>query len=196
MTNIAERSSIWLGGAYSGMSVVRVTEYDDLVAFGLGCFYTSRYVWIAFFAMKMLSKLVKRYGWEAKFMPVDPGFMSLAATLYAGPIFSIAGQTPIMVVFHIMCSILIPSSLDTEAVDAVAGIFAGNVVMASFPISISWMLGQLKRDSRISDASSHLSTLCCTSKHCRMKRRHISHSIAAFIRQDVNVSGFCDRDAL
>ncbi|KAH9094967.1 hypothetical protein LEN26_017995 [Aphanomyces euteiches] len=140
---------IWLGGAYSGISVVRVTQYDNLVAFGLGCFYLSRYVWIAFFAMKMLSKLVKRYGWEAKFMPVDPRFMSLAATVYAGPIFSIAGQTPIMVVFHIMWSIFIPSSLDNEAVDAVAGIVAGNILMASFPISISWMLGQLKRESSV-----------------------------------------------
>ncbi|CAK5224203.1 unnamed protein product, partial [Aphanomyces euteiches] len=53
-------------------------------------------VWVGFFAMKLLSVFVKRYQLEATFAPVDPGLMSLTATLYAGPIFSLVGQTKFM----------------------------------------------------------------------------------------------------
>ncbi|KAH9094966.1 hypothetical protein LEN26_017994 [Aphanomyces euteiches] len=86
----------WFGGAYIGMSIVRVSQFEDLWAFALGCFYTSRFVWVGFFAMKLLSVFVKRYQLEATFAPVDPGLMSLTATLYAGPIFSLVGQTKFM----------------------------------------------------------------------------------------------------
>ncbi|KAG9407747.1 hypothetical protein AC1031_020989 [Aphanomyces cochlioides] len=34
---------VWLGGAYSSISTVRVSQLKDLMAFALGCFYSSRY---------------------------------------------------------------------------------------------------------------------------------------------------------
>ncbi|KAH9106533.1 hypothetical protein AeMF1_017879 [Aphanomyces euteiches] len=108
---------VWLGGAYIGLSTVRVSQIDDLWSFALGCFYSSRFVWAGFAAMKLLSWLVQRFGLEATFSPVDPGLMSLAAALYGGPVFSLASRTPLMVMFHMMWTIFLPSSLHDEAID-------------------------------------------------------------------------------
>ncbi|CAK4211676.1 unnamed protein product, partial [Aphanomyces euteiches] len=79
-------------------------------------------VWVGFFAMKLLSVFVKRYQLEATFAPVDPGLMSLTATLYAGPIFSLVGQTKFMVPFHLLLTAFLPLELQNSSVDAAPGL--------------------------------------------------------------------------
>ncbi|KAG9398096.1 hypothetical protein AC1031_015016 [Aphanomyces cochlioides] len=46
--------------------------------------------------MKDTSYLAKFCGWEANFVPVDPGLLGIVVYLYGGPIFTLIGSTQLM----------------------------------------------------------------------------------------------------
>ncbi|KAH9110816.1 hypothetical protein LEN26_013629 [Aphanomyces euteiches] len=91
---------IVLGPAYIAWSILRVCQFQDLLALFLGCFYSSRYVWCGYLAMRILSYAVHLRGWESKFTPIDPGVLGLGAFLYGGPVMTLFGSTSLMVLFH------------------------------------------------------------------------------------------------
>ncbi|KAH9144495.1 hypothetical protein AeRB84_011548 [Aphanomyces euteiches] len=76
---------ILFGVAYMTDAILRVSQFSDFFAFVLGCIYISRYVWTGYLVMRFLSWVVKRRGDVAKFAPVDPAILALAAYFYGGP---------------------------------------------------------------------------------------------------------------
>ncbi|KAG9400948.1 hypothetical protein AC1031_009672 [Aphanomyces cochlioides] len=91
---------IWCGTAYMMIAVMRVSQFQDLWAYALGCMYLSRTVWFAYLCMRGLSSLAKWRRWEASFAPVDPGFLAISAYLYGGPLTSFISSTPVMDTYH------------------------------------------------------------------------------------------------
>ncbi|CAK4286283.1 unnamed protein product, partial [Aphanomyces euteiches] len=64
---------IWCGAPYAAMAVFRVSQFQDMLSYALGCMYFSRTVWFAYLCMRGFSAVVKWRRWEAGFAPVDPG---------------------------------------------------------------------------------------------------------------------------
>ncbi|KAH9094968.1 hypothetical protein LEN26_017996 [Aphanomyces euteiches] len=123
--------------AYVGWSIVRVCQFQNLITFGLVCFYGSRYVWLAYLAMQLLSRVIKWRGWESSFVPVDPGILAMIAACYGGPSSTLAGNTPLMELFHFTWGFFVPASMEYEAVEVSSGIVTGNAILALCPVLFS-----------------------------------------------------------
>ncbi|OQR91382.1 hypothetical protein ACHHYP_04733 [Achlya hypogyna] len=84
---------VWLSSAVIGSSTLAAVQVDDLWQFIAGCIYLSRMVWIAYFSLACSAVALKRLGMEARFTPVDPTLVALAAAFVAGPLTYEQGQT-------------------------------------------------------------------------------------------------------
>ncbi|CAK4123313.1 unnamed protein product [Aphanomyces euteiches] len=107
---------------YIAWSIFRVCQFQDILAFFLGCFYSSRFVWCGYLAMRCLSYLVHRRQWETKFTPIDPGILGIGAFLYGGPAMTLMGNTSIMVLFHFVWGILLPAERRDSGIESAGGI--------------------------------------------------------------------------
>ncbi|KAH9115220.1 hypothetical protein AeMF1_010737 [Aphanomyces euteiches] len=142
--SLAMTVDILLTPPYVCWSVLRVCQYEDLVAFSLGCFYSARFVWSGYFAMRCLSYVVKAQRWGSKFAPIDPGILGFGALLYGGPFMSFIGNTPLMAIFQITWTIFLPEALETQAIEVATGMVAGITIMGSFPIVLSLLFRRMK----------------------------------------------------
>ncbi|KAG9398089.1 hypothetical protein AC1031_015009 [Aphanomyces cochlioides] len=106
-----------LAPPYIAWSIVRVCQFHDLSAFFLGCFYSSRYVWCGYLAMRCTSYMARWRRWEAKFSPIDPGMLAIAALLYGDPVMSLIGNTSMLLVFHDTWDIFLPAQLKGNNID-------------------------------------------------------------------------------
>ncbi|KAH9189335.1 hypothetical protein AeNC1_008689 [Aphanomyces euteiches] len=118
---------------YIAWSALRVCQYNDLIAFSLGCLYSTRFVWYGYMAMRCLSYIAKKRRWESKFTPIDPGVLGFGVLLYSGPVLSLIGTTPMMAIFQMTWTIFLPSALETQGTEFATGMIGGAVMMASFP---------------------------------------------------------------
>ncbi|KAH9146617.1 hypothetical protein AeRB84_009521, partial [Aphanomyces euteiches] len=133
---------IWLSVAYGSMARLRSSQLHVLGQFLLACFYLSRNIWTAYFGMRCISMLVKKKGWEAFFIPLDPGLTAMIATFYFGPIASMLGSTPFITTFQI-----IQDTLGTSpwANDQTLGVLFATIVPATIPIIFSLAYQPLQR---------------------------------------------------
>ncbi|CAK4725652.1 unnamed protein product [Aphanomyces euteiches] len=85
--------TLW-GVPYIAVALIQVTQFQDVWLYISGCVYLSRGVWFAYLFMQVLSAMVKKWGWEASFPPVDPGFLAIAAYIYCGPVAKQSKESP------------------------------------------------------------------------------------------------------
>ncbi|CAK4085101.1 unnamed protein product, partial [Aphanomyces euteiches] len=97
---------------------MRVSQFQDLWTYALGCIYLSRTVWFAYLCMRVLSAVVKWHRWEASFVPVDPGFLAISAYLYGGPMTSFITMTPVWL-FRQMWHMFLPETLKDKSIQCV-----------------------------------------------------------------------------
>ncbi|KAH9130597.1 hypothetical protein LEN26_008369 [Aphanomyces euteiches] len=109
--------------SYVAWSVLRVCQYNDLIAFGLGCLYLTRSVWCGYFAMRCVSYIAKVRRWEHKFAPIDPGS---------------TWQYILMAIYLIIWSLFLPSTLVFQAVDLAPGMLIGMTLTGSLPVCLSY----------------------------------------------------------
>ncbi|KAG9407795.1 hypothetical protein AC1031_021035 [Aphanomyces cochlioides] len=131
--------------AYVVWSTLRVCQFTDVTAFCLGCVYSTRFVWDGYVAMRFLSYLAKARRWERHFAPIDPAVLGFVAVLYGGPVLSLIGNTSLMTMFHAAWSLFVPSRVEMQRIDGASGFIAGTILMASFPVTLSFALQRLTR---------------------------------------------------
>ncbi|CAK4577703.1 unnamed protein product [Aphanomyces euteiches] len=102
---------VWLGVAYAAMATIRAGQVSDLWLLLLGMLYSSRYVWFAYFVMRILSFVAKRQHCEDRFSPLDPTLLAMVAYLYGGPVMSVFDNTRLMAIFHPLWSMLLLSMI-------------------------------------------------------------------------------------
>ncbi|KAH9087628.1 hypothetical protein LEN26_019919 [Aphanomyces euteiches] len=102
---------VWLGVAYAATATIRAGQVSDLWLLLLGMLYSSRYVWFAYFVMRILSFVAKRQHCEDRFSPLDPTLLALFAYLYGGPVMSVFDNTRLMAIFHPLWSLFVPASM-------------------------------------------------------------------------------------
>ncbi|KAF0714623.1 Aste57867_3778 [Aphanomyces stellatus] len=91
-------------------TVIRITQYDDMVRWTTACLYFSRLVWFAYGGLALADALLKRAHWEASVRPVDPTLIAVAVGLVAGPFFGGVAQTSFQRVFLWLLAVAVPSS--------------------------------------------------------------------------------------
>ncbi|KAG9400951.1 hypothetical protein AC1031_009675 [Aphanomyces cochlioides] len=116
--SLAMSVDIWYGAPYMIIAVLRVSQFQDLWAYALGCMYLARSVWFAYLCMRGLSSLAKWRRWEASFAPVDPGFLAISAYLYGGPLTSSIAMTPVVWIFRQMWDVCLPRTQKMERLKA------------------------------------------------------------------------------
>ncbi|CAK4767865.1 unnamed protein product, partial [Aphanomyces euteiches] len=121
LVSLAMFIDIWCSSPYMVVAILRVSQFHDFWAYGLGCMYLSRTVWFAYLCMRGLSSVVKLRRWEASFAPVDPGFLAIAAYLYGGPVTSLLSRTPVAWLFRQFWGICLPQSQKGQAVESILG---------------------------------------------------------------------------
>ncbi|CAK4208909.1 unnamed protein product [Aphanomyces euteiches] len=114
---------VWLGVAYAAMATIRAGQVSDLWLLLLGMLYSSRYVWFAYFVMRILSFVAKRQHCEDRFSPLDPTLLAMVAYLYGGPVMSVFDNTRLMAIFHPLWSLFVPASMKYQAIDGVTTTF-------------------------------------------------------------------------
>ena len=72
-----------------------------------------------------LTWFLKRFQLEAYFVPVDPGVMAIAATVYAGPVMMLFCNTATVQVFHFVWSWGLPAAREMEAIENIFGLSTG-----------------------------------------------------------------------
>ncbi|KAG9407757.1 hypothetical protein AC1031_020999 [Aphanomyces cochlioides] len=83
----------YLDIVFVGLASVRTSQLVDFGEFCLGCLYCASLMWYGYLALRTATFFVKRYHWEAYCLSVDPGYLALAATIYAGPLFYTLSNT-------------------------------------------------------------------------------------------------------
>ncbi|RHY27571.1 hypothetical protein DYB32_007178 [Aphanomyces invadans] len=132
---------MWLGISYVAIAAARASQYEDWMSFALGCVYNARFVrclpmhttstlihciqvWAGYMMMWMLSRAAKRRGLEGSFAPVDPAHLGVLAYLYAGPIVLLLARTTMMVMYHRLWDLLVPTSALESHIETLPGAVA------------------------------------------------------------------------
>ncbi|KAG9400939.1 hypothetical protein AC1031_009661 [Aphanomyces cochlioides] len=113
LVSLAMFIDIWCGPPYMVITILRVSQFHDFWAYGLGCMYLSRTVWFAYLCMRGLSSFVKLRRWEASF----------ALTNYkqylSGPVTSLLTMTPLAWLFRQFWDVCLPQSQKGQAVESI-----------------------------------------------------------------------------
>ncbi|CAK4676942.1 unnamed protein product [Aphanomyces euteiches] len=128
---------IWCGAPYLGMATIRVSQFQDMLSYALGCMYFSRTVWFAYLCMRGLSAVVKWRRWEASFAPVDPGFLAICAYVYGGPMTSAIVFSPMVRLTRKSFSYFLPSALHGQAIESSLITIFFTLAMAQLPLVYS-----------------------------------------------------------
>ncbi|KAF0730862.1 hypothetical protein Ae201684_011747 [Aphanomyces euteiches] len=116
----------WWGMGYVTLALIRASQFQDMVLYVSGCIYLSRYVWLAYLGMRILSSLVKWRRWEASFAPVDPAFLAVCAYVYSGPMMTLMLTTSMVYQSYQMAGLLLPPELENQAIEGITGTFLLN----------------------------------------------------------------------
>ncbi|KAH9159930.1 hypothetical protein LEN26_002099 [Aphanomyces euteiches] len=146
--SVAMVVDILFGVAYMTDAILRVSQFSDFFAFVLGCIYISRYVWTGYLVMRFLSWVVKRRGDEAKFAPVDPAILALAAYFYGGPVLSLIANTPLMQVSYALLEIHFVSNDGIppgHVVEALPDTLFMCFLLGTLPVLVSATVGRYRR---------------------------------------------------
>ncbi|KAF0688645.1 Aste57867_19757 [Aphanomyces stellatus] len=125
--------------AYFAIAGYRVCQMHDLWQFAVGSFAGSNMVWASYTTMRFSSLLIKNLQWEKYFAPVDPGLMALTAALYAGPLFYIICQTPIVLLFEYLIQVCVPGSAKRESLEVLPGMLSFLLMFASVPLMTAYL---------------------------------------------------------
>ncbi|CAK4699517.1 unnamed protein product, partial [Aphanomyces euteiches] len=128
---------IWCGAPYLGMATIRVSQFQDMLSYALGCMYFSRTVWFAYLCMRGLSAVVKWRRWEASFAPVDPGFLAICAYVYGGPMTSAIVFSPMVRLTRKSFSYFLPSALHGQVIETTFLTIFFTLAMAQLPLVYS-----------------------------------------------------------
>ncbi|KAH9189739.1 hypothetical protein AeNC1_008279, partial [Aphanomyces euteiches] len=79
---------LW-GVPYYAISLIYLTQFQDLWLYCNGCIYLARSVWYAYFWTRIFSFIIKWRQWEASFAPVDPSLLAMSTYIYSGPVVSL-----------------------------------------------------------------------------------------------------------
>ncbi|KAH9141243.1 hypothetical protein AeRB84_014560 [Aphanomyces euteiches] len=97
----------------------------------------ARCVWYGYLFMRIFSAIAKKYQWEASFSPVDPGFLSICAYIYAGPIMSFMGTTQLVQIFHVLWSLFLPEEMKYQAIEGITATVFVFFIQACIPLIFS-----------------------------------------------------------
>ncbi|KAG9400892.1 hypothetical protein AC1031_009614 [Aphanomyces cochlioides] len=109
VVSLAMAVDLWWGMGYMILAIIGVAHYHNFWLYVNGCIYLSRYVWLSYLGMQLLSAIVKWRRWENWYAQVDPAFLAISAYLYSGPIMSL------------LCSTRISAKSDNEAIECISG---------------------------------------------------------------------------
>ncbi|KAF0688631.1 Aste57867_19743 [Aphanomyces stellatus] len=137
--------------AYTAITGYRVGQVQDLWEFAIGSFSGSNMVWAAYAIMLFSTPLIKILRWEKYFAPVDPGIIALTAAIYAGPLFYLIIQTPIVLFFQLITQIGVPADAKGQSLDAITGMVFLFQMFASVPLinSICFQCAHRRRRIRL-----------------------------------------------
>ncbi|KAF0684723.1 Aste57867_23324 [Aphanomyces stellatus] len=127
---------IWYSVDYIVLAGVRVTQFDDMWQYVLGCLYGSRAVWCAYFGLRYLTYIVKRCHWERHFAPLDPGVLVIVVTLYCGPIFTYIGHSGLLELLQYLLT-FVPASRVLESIEIAPLCLNLMVLIATLPLMYS-----------------------------------------------------------
>ncbi|KAH9084085.1 hypothetical protein Ae201684P_020344 [Aphanomyces euteiches] len=158
--SIVMMADIMVNPAYCCWSTLRVSLYNDLMTFSLGCLYSTRLVWLLYHASFVVS---------CQGSPVGPSIR---------PVFTLIGNTQLMVTWDVF----LPPALKYRDVDYTIGMIMGAVIMAIFPPCLAFTLGRVARlRPRLDRALEDLSSKWANFKDklwCPCKSKSYGHSIA------------------
>ncbi|ETV91635.1 hypothetical protein, variant [Aphanomyces invadans] len=166
---------IWINPVFLSMAAMRVGQFTDPYMFLWGWMYSSRNMWCAFLAMQLLTRLIKRWKVEAKFCPVDPVVLTIAAYCYGGPVVTMCATTPAMVMFHLNWGHFVPAAEKFEAIECLVGLIVVSSLMSSLPILYSATLAHRRRTAR------GPALLAASSSTRVMQNRHADDSVFSHI---------------
>ncbi|KAG9405362.1 hypothetical protein AC1031_004469 [Aphanomyces cochlioides] len=118
---------------YSALAHLQVTPFHDMWLYTCGCVYLARGVWYGFLFMRVISILVKTFGWEKSFAPVDPGMLTMCAFLYNGQPMSLVGGTRMQSIFHEMWSLFLPHEFREQAIECITAAVMGLFKLVQVP---------------------------------------------------------------
>ncbi|KDO26087.1 hypothetical protein SPRG_08448 [Saprolegnia parasitica CBS 223.65] len=92
---------LWLSAPVIGSAMLAVVQVDALWFHFTAYVYLSRTAWLAYAFVSGLSRVLKMYGAEDRFTPLDPTVLWLVATLVAGPLTYVQGQSSLCVQLYV-----------------------------------------------------------------------------------------------
>ncbi|KAH9141239.1 hypothetical protein AeRB84_014556 [Aphanomyces euteiches] len=124
---------------YSALALLQVSQFHDMWLYTSGCVYLARGVWYGFLFMRVFSMVVKTFGWEKSFAPVDPGMLTICAYLYNGPLMSLVGGTRLQSILQETWSWFLPHELREQAIECITATVMVVLIMAILPLVFSWV---------------------------------------------------------
>ncbi|EQC25627.1 hypothetical protein SDRG_16523 [Saprolegnia diclina VS20] len=82
---------IWISSDTLGVAILRSSQNQDIPLLLISFLYLSRVVWIAYAAICLVSRWLKRHGNEHRFAQVDPTLLAVLVSIY-GPLLTWLGS--------------------------------------------------------------------------------------------------------
>ncbi|RHY25125.1 hypothetical protein DYB32_008509 [Aphanomyces invadans] len=138
---------------HTQLQVVGLDDWPECASFHvvvgdpIGLVVSDPVVWCGFLTMQLLTVAIKRSGKEAKYRPVHPDLLIVAAYCYGGPVVALCATTPVMALFHLVWGLFVPSEEAHEVIECITGnrLVAVSTMLASLPIMYSVSYVHLRR---------------------------------------------------
>ncbi|KAF0688518.1 Aste57867_19860 [Aphanomyces stellatus] len=118
---------IWLSAYNVGLASNQASQVHDWFHFGVGCAYGTR-VWFAYWTMRCVTILVKRWRWEHRFASVDPGLFS---------------NSILSAMFHAVWPLYLPPADRSTTIEVLPVVLGVIWLIGSFPLayaaSLVWL---------------------------------------------------------
>ncbi|EQC40848.1 hypothetical protein SDRG_01915 [Saprolegnia diclina VS20] len=124
---------IWLSTGVAGVALSRAMQVEDFYYTFLSLLYLSRMVWLAYLALCLLSKVLKRYHKENYFRELDKTLVAIGIFLSFIPFTYVQANTP-MVHVYLWLSWLLPTKDPRTQIDVTLGGGLFTLLIANFPV--------------------------------------------------------------
>ncbi|KAH9151937.1 hypothetical protein LEN26_003756, partial [Aphanomyces euteiches] len=130
---------------YVTLGVMQVSQFDDIWVYFNGCLYLTRFVWLTYLSMRMMSFVIKRFKLEASFVPLDPGFLAIASVVYNGPVSTAMSTTKAVQLEHHLWCIGLTTAECSQAIDFLATIILVSSIWLTLPLLFSQLIVRCRR---------------------------------------------------